>query len=689
MLKKLTIGVIWVLLFATVVFPAAAAERVTSFKSRITVNTDGSVDVTDLISVNVEHKAIRLGLILDFFPYRDDEATGKRIKTNYEFKSVKRDGKSENYWTKRKNGKIQLFLGAYEDKTSNYIPTGVNTYEIKYRISNMVSFFTEEDGFYYNLTGNDWDFPIDKVSAEIVLPKGAIINNYIGYTGKIYAKGNDYVAEVKDEDRVYFETTRSLNVKEGFTVSVSFAKGFIDREKAGSSISEYDDWDELPFGLGDWEKDGFAFKWRLNNPLFWSLIIPVIVFLYYFVVWSLYGRDLPKETVVPTYIPPKDISPVVAAGLLDFFTSSEKKITSTLISLINKKYLSLNTEGEKYKIALEKEKTGSYPDLTDDEKAFFEGLYIKSDIITKGIRDIRTVKFLGADWEINPQDEVKVKDNDAKNISLDTDAKCIYRSYLRMQSACSEIFKKYIVKNYKYRVLGILLTLGVFAVEAFFSLPVIIPVIFLLPVIAIICVIWSVLRTIIGLNKKGKEAWLARIFLCFFFIFWVVPFLGSLGVGLYMLYESSSGNLESLPSNIIFGAVCVIGSCIFTILTNCVFFFLLKKKTREGEKAVAAVKGLYDFIDKVEKDRYTKITPDIFERNLAYAVIFGIEEKWVERFKVDCRDAQVPSYYRHISSSSFHKAIYKSLPVSHSHSHSSRGGGHSGGGGGHGGGHGR
>ena len=308
MLKRITIGL--ALLFILVALPAKATERITSFNSYVTINPDGSADVTDFISVNAEHKSVRLGLVLDFYKYRNDEASEKRIKTDYDFKSVKRNGQDENFWTERRgSGKIELLLGAYEDKPSNYIPTGINTYEIKYHVTNMVSFFTEEDGFYYNVTGNDWDLPIDKVSAEITLPEGAAVNSYSGYTGSKGSQSNDYIAEVKDNKKVYFETTRPFKVKEGFTLSVSFAKGFVDRENETLLSAEEDNnWEEAPFGLAEWKKDGLGFSWRFSNPLLWSLMIAVAVFLYYFIVWLLYGRDLQKETVVPTYIPPRYIS---------------------------------------------------------------------------------------------------------------------------------------------------------------------------------------------------------------------------------------------------------------------------------------------------------------------------------------------------------------------------------------------
>ena len=695
-MRKKIFGLLVVLLSLLVVFPAAAEEKVTSFNSYITINADGSADVTDLISVNAEHKSIRLGLILDFFNFRKDEATGKRIKTDYEFQSVTRNGSPENFWTERHGSKIELFLGARESRPSNYIPEGINTYEIKYRVSNMVSFFTEEDGFYYNVTGNDWCFPIDKVYAEITLPGTATANAYDGYTGRYGEKGKDYIAGIKDDNKIWFETSKVLTPKEGFTVSVSFTKGAVDRERYVSEdvspAGGEDGWEDAPFGLGEWKDDGFGLALKSSNPLLWALVIPAVVFLYYFAAWFLYGRDLPKETVVPTYIPPKDISPVVAGRLMKVSSNSEKEITATLISLINKRYVSLKAEGEKYKITLEKEKSDSYPDLTDDEKAFLEGLYIKSDVIN-GIRDIKTVRFLGIDWQMDPQNEIKVKDKDAKNISLDADAMCIYKSYLKMRSACSEILKKYIIGNGKYKAWGILLTLAIFIAEAFFSFPfIIIAVICLTAVIPFVMV--TVIITAI-FKRIGHRSWIIRIIYCCLAFIWLGPFF----VMPFAVYDmvTDGGLLDSFPSEsmpVLCGFAVILGSVIVTLIMNVFFFFLLKKKTKEGEKVTAEVIGLYDFIGKVEKDRYTKITPDIFERNLAYAVIFGFEEKWAERFKLDCRNMQVPDYYHHISSASFRKAMGKSFftaEASHSrsHSHSSRGGGHSGGGGGHGGGRGR
>jgi len=388
--------------------------------------------------------------------------------------------------------------------------------------------------------------------------------------------------------------------------------------------------------------------------------------------------------VVPNYIPPKNISPVVGARLLGFSPGSEKEITAIIISLINKKYVSLNAEDEKYKIVLEKEKTGSYPDLADDEKAFFEELHGKSE----GERGVQT---LSNDNDIKSRNEVKEKGNEAKIISLDADAKYIYRSYRKMRSACSRIFSKYTVANTEYKVWGVLLTLAILIAEAFFSIPLIIlviPLCFAFIPLGIIGIFWYAV--------KEEEAWV-RILLYIFTFFGLAIVLGISGAVLYGFAEIWDLDSESDMLAFMLSGSIIIVSVIFTMLTNFCFFFWLKKKTKEGEKATASIKGLYDFIDKVEKDRYTKITPDVFERNLAYAVIFGFEEKWIKRFAVDCSGVEVPSYYRHLSSPSFHKAIRKSFPTTHStvHSHSrsysrsSRGGGCSGRGGGHGGGRGR
>ena len=52
--------------------------------------------------------------------------------------------------------------------------TGQHTYEIEYRIRGGLNHFEDHDELNYNVTGDQWDVPIDQVRATVTLPSGTV-----------------------------------------------------------------------------------------------------------------------------------------------------------------------------------------------------------------------------------------------------------------------------------------------------------------------------------------------------------------------------------------------------------------------------------------------------------------------------------------------------------------------------------
>ena len=50
------------------------------------------------------------------------------------------------------------------------LPHGEHTYELVYRTDRQMGYFADHDELYWNVTGNGWDFPIDRVTARVELP---------------------------------------------------------------------------------------------------------------------------------------------------------------------------------------------------------------------------------------------------------------------------------------------------------------------------------------------------------------------------------------------------------------------------------------------------------------------------------------------------------------------------------------
>ena len=80
------------------VAPAAAQERIKAYHADITVLADGSMEVTENITVRAEGNRIRRGIYRDF-PTRYPDLMGNRYVVEFEVLGVERDGEHGVVWT--------------------------------------------------------------------------------------------------------------------------------------------------------------------------------------------------------------------------------------------------------------------------------------------------------------------------------------------------------------------------------------------------------------------------------------------------------------------------------------------------------------------------------------------------------------------------------------------------------------
>ncbi|MDQ3242456.1 MAG: DUF2207 domain-containing protein, partial [Gemmatimonadota bacterium] len=73
---------------------SAAQERIRSYDTRVDIRRDGSVDVTERITVVAEGQQIRRGIYRDF-PTRYTDRFNNRVKVDLEVLGVERNGRQE------------------------------------------------------------------------------------------------------------------------------------------------------------------------------------------------------------------------------------------------------------------------------------------------------------------------------------------------------------------------------------------------------------------------------------------------------------------------------------------------------------------------------------------------------------------------------------------------------------------
>jgi hypothetical protein len=270
---------------------AAAEERIIAFDSRIAIATDGTLDVTETIRVNVENVQINHGIFRDF-PTRYKAPGGRRVRVDFTLLDTSLDGQPEENHVETLSNGVRIKIGSAD----SIVPIGQHDYTIHYRATRMLGRFKGYDELYWNVTGNGWDFPIDRASATITLPSPVRFGQRAGYTG---AQGStEQAARVTAESpgSIRFETTRPLYSREGLTVAAAFPKGVVDEPSESTRLGWF---------LADW-----------LPPLAGAAgLAGILGYLFY--AWRKAGRDPRPGTVVPLFSPPDDLSPAAMRYIVE------------------------------------------------------------------------------------------------------------------------------------------------------------------------------------------------------------------------------------------------------------------------------------------------------------------------------------------------------------------------------------
>jgi uncharacterized membrane protein YgcG len=367
---------------------ARADERILSFDETITVAPDGSLTVHETIRVRAEGHNIRRGIYRDFpttYPAND----GRQIVVAFAFESAARDGQDEPWRTEPRGNGVRVYLGS----ANVMLPHGEHTYELTYRTDRQMGFFSDHDELYWNVTGNGWDFPIDRATARVLLPAGIPASDIKleAYTGPQGSKGQNYTANL-DNGAPLFATTRGLSAREGLTIVAMWPKGFIM-----PSVETGEPWTPAPASSpgynvsGDagsvpsndgWSPAEMLFNRRLSrngSPALFALTGFALLLFYYYYMWVKVGRDPPARIVIPEYEAPKGQSPASMRYLIEM-GYDDNTFAAAVLSLAVKGYLRIEQEsgilglGKTY--TLVKELTPGGKPLSADETALLRALFL-------------------------------------------------------------------------------------------------------------------------------------------------------------------------------------------------------------------------------------------------------------------------------------------------------------------------
>ncbi len=320
-MKKILICLL--LFFFAVV--SVRAEQINDFDARININKDGTINVKETILYDfgdlIKHGIFRT------IPFIKTNTDGKKFQLDFkDFSVVDEKNSPYNFQKSTSGNSISLKIG-----DANRTISGVHSYIINYQVKGALTYFSDHDELYWNVTGNDWQVPINHSTAEIYLPMAMGLNNvkttcFTGFQGE-----NDKTCGTSiEKDRVVFESG-ILSESSGLTAVVSFPKNTV-------AVLEPKPYVEF--------KDSLMGKIIMGLMgligLIWYLGLPI----YIVYRWIKYGRD-PKATVGVTtawFDPPKTPSAKRfmtpgEVGTLGDETVDLKDISATIVDLARKGYL--------------------------------------------------------------------------------------------------------------------------------------------------------------------------------------------------------------------------------------------------------------------------------------------------------------------------------------------------------------
>jgi uncharacterized membrane protein YgcG len=350
--RILRLTILAVLALAAAAPAAARSFVIERFSATVVVNADSSIVVTETISprftgswngiyrdIPIEYRTpqgFNYTLFLEVLSVTDDRGASLRYETSRE----------------RHYRRIKIWIPGARDAT--------RTFQIRYHVRNGLKFFEDHDELYWNVTGDEWEVPIENASAEILLPQGAAGVRALAFTGSYGSRESE--ADVTIEGHVVrLQMRRELAFREGLTAVVGWDKGLVREPTAA---------------------DNAAMFLQSN----WPLFIPIVVFALMFWLWHTRGRDPRLRPISVRYTPPEELTPAEIGTLTDNSVDM-RDITATLVDLAVRGFVQIEEKEEskllgllsntEYVFHLRKPRQ-EWPGLKEHERSVLEGVFAGS-----------------------------------------------------------------------------------------------------------------------------------------------------------------------------------------------------------------------------------------------------------------------------------------------------------------------
>lgn len=285
--------------------PAAARSFVLSrFDVELQVLSGGDLLVTETVSprfegawngierlIPIEYRTpqgFNYRLLLDRVTVTDEAGTPLKVESSRE----------------RHYRNFRIWIPGATDATRTFV--------LKYRVRNGLKFFEDHDELYWNVTGDEWDVPIEQASVRIILPPQATGIRAQAFTGAYGARETAATVEIVGAG-VGMTMTRALGFREGLTAVVGWDKGIVAAPTALDQTQTF----------------------LMSN---WALGIPLLVFIVMYRLWATRGRDPRLRPITVVYEPPDRLTPAEVGTLVDD-SPDTRDLTATVVDLAVRGYL--------------------------------------------------------------------------------------------------------------------------------------------------------------------------------------------------------------------------------------------------------------------------------------------------------------------------------------------------------------
>jgi hypothetical protein len=567
------------ILATTAVRAGASDERILEFHSEIVIRADSSMTVRETIRVRSTGTQIRRGIYRDF-PTRYTDRLGNHYVVGFEVSEVTRDAQPEAYHVVTQSNAKRVYIGRKDVMLS----PGEHTYELTYVTNRQLGFFADHDELYWNVTGNDWAFPIDSASASVFLPAEVAprVTSLEAYTGPRGARLRNYEARVGNSGQIAFSTNKPLGTGEGLTIVVTWPKGLIREPPLATRT-----------------------RWFLrDNALAESGAVGLFVLLgYYLFVWYLVGRDPPAGTIIPRFQPPEGFSPATARHLMRM-GYDDRAFAAALIDMAVKGHTTISQEGKIYVLHA---KGGSTASLPREEQKLADVIFSAGDRLSLEPSNSRTIQK----------------------------GKAALQNALRL--ACE---KTYFITNGRYVLPGLALSLALLVITlrqagdmgaaAFLLVWLTFWTIGVLALLAHTLALWTALVR----DPGGSPVRLASVLGTSLF---ALPFVAGEGIGLWALSSVTSSSFAA--SVVVFLGI---NALFYQLLKAPTRLGRRVLDELDGFRTYLATAEK----DRLNLINPPAETPALFEAYLPWALALDVEQTWASRFaNVLSRTGQDGQYY--------------------------------------------